>query len=83
MHIHNLSENNSVLNTFISYTQQLAYQKTGKATTSTGFIPINVSLNMTGMSGMKIYQTSKFHPLKLPTQKCQWANAPRRDESGL
>jgi len=46
----------SVLNTFISYTQQLAYQKTGKATTSTGFIPINISLTMTGLSGMKIFQ---------------------------
>jgi hypothetical protein len=57
----------SVLNTFISYTQQLAYQKTGKATTSTGFIPINVSLTMTGLSGMKIYQEFNVDTNYLPS----------------
>jgi predicted chitinase len=57
----------SVLNTFISYTQQLAYQKTGKATTSTGFIPINISLTMTGLSGMKIFQEFTVDTNYLPS----------------
>ena len=46
----------SVLYNLISYAQQLKVEATSSATTSTGFIPINVSLKMTGMSGMKIYQ---------------------------
>lgn len=57
----------SVLNTFISYGQQLMYEQTGSATTSTGFIPINVSLTMTGLSGMKIYQEFTVDTNYLPS----------------
>ena len=57
----------SVLNTFISYGQQLMYEQTGSATTSTGFIPINISLTMAGMSGMKIYQEFTVDTNYLPS----------------
>jgi len=62
----------SVLNNFIAYSQQLKVEATSSATTSTGFIPINVSLKMTGMSGMKIYQEftlkTDFLPSNYQTQ---------------
>jgi hypothetical protein len=57
----------SVLNSFIRYTQQLASEKNNAASTSTGFIPINMSLTMTGMSGMKIYQEFTINTSYLPT----------------
>ena len=57
----------SVLNTFINYVQQSNYIKDKKATTSTGFIPINVSLRMFGMSGMKIYQEFTLNTDYLPS----------------
>ena len=56
-----------VLNNFINYAQQLKVEATSSATTSTGFIPINVSLNMTGMSGMKIYQEFNLKTDFLPS----------------
>lgn len=46
----------SILNSFITFAEQSTYEKTQIPSTSTGFIPLNVSLTMTGMSGMKIYQ---------------------------
>lgn len=57
----------SVLNNLISYAQQLKVEATSSATTSTGFIPINVSLKMTGMSGMKIYQEFTLRTDFLPS----------------
>jgi len=57
----------SVLNTFITYAQQLMFEQTGSATTSTGFIPINISLTMTGLSGMKIYQEFTVDTNYLPS----------------
>ena len=57
----------SVLNNLISYAQQLKVEATSSATTSTGFIPINVSLKMTGMSGMKIYQEFTLRTEFLPS----------------
>jgi len=56
-----------VLNNLIAYAQQLKVEATSSATTSTGFIPINVSLNMTGMSGMKIYQEFTLRTDFLPS----------------
>jgi predicted chitinase len=61
------SSYSSVLNTFISYGQQLMYEQTGSATTSTGFIPINISLTMAGLSGMKIYQEFTVDTNYLPS----------------
>lgn len=61
----------SVLNSFIRYTQQVAYEKEGAASTSTGFIPINMSLTMTGLSGMKIYQEFTINTSYLPTNYSQ------------
>ena len=57
----------SVLNSFIRYTQQLASENNNAASTSTGFIPINMSLTMTGLSGMKIYQELTVNTSYLPT----------------
>ena len=57
----------STLNSFITYTQQLSYSKTHLPNTSTGFIPINVSLTMRGMSGMKIYQEFSLDTNYLPS----------------
>ena len=57
----------SVLNSFIRYSQQLASEKNNAASTSTGFIPINMSLTMTGLSGMKIYQEFTINTSYLPT----------------
>jgi len=57
----------STLNSFISYAQQLSYSKTHLPNTSTGFIPINVSLTMRGMSGMKIYQEFRLDTDYLPS----------------
>ena len=57
----------SVLNTFITYVQQLMFEQTGSATTSTGFIPINISLTMAGLSGMKIYQEFTVDTNYLPS----------------
>jgi hypothetical protein len=65
----------SVLNNIISYAQQLKVEATSSATTSTGFIPINVSLKMTGMSGMKIYQEFTLRTDFLPSNyqtKMSW-----------
>ena len=56
-----------VLNNLIAYAQQLKVEATSSATTSTGFIPINVSLKMTGMSGMKIYQEFTLRTDFLPS----------------
>lgn len=57
----------SVLNSFIRYAEQVKYEKTQKPSTSTGFIPLNVSLTMTGMSGMKIYQEFTLDTNYLPS----------------
>ena len=61
----------SVLNSFIRYSQQLASEKNNAASTSTGFIPINMSLTMTGLSGMKIYQEFTINTSYLPTNYSQ------------
>jgi hypothetical protein len=57
----------SVLNSIIRYAQQLASKNNNAASTSTGFIPINMSLTMTGLSGMKIYQEFTINTSYLPT----------------
>jgi|LakMenE01Jun11ns_1017448.scaffolds.fasta_scaffold9957461_3 hypothetical protein len=63
----NFSTYQSTLNSFINYQQNVMAEFTSSASTSTGFIPINVSLEMTGMSGMKIYQEFTVDTKYLPS----------------
>lgn len=57
----------SVLNSFITLNQNLTSELSSSASTTTGFIPINVSLTMTGLSGMKIYQEFTIDTNYLPS----------------
>lgn len=57
----------STLNSFITYAQTITSEISGSASLLTGFIPINVSLTMTGMSGMKIYQEFTVDTKYLPS----------------
>ena len=57
----------NTLNSFITFAQNITSEISSSASTSTGFIPINVSLRMTGMSGMKIYQEFTVDTKYLPS----------------
>ena len=63
----NFNSYSNTLNSFITFGQNINYELSGSASTSTGFIPINVSLRMTGMSGMKIYQEFTIDTKYLPS----------------
>jgi hypothetical protein len=63
----NFNSYSNTLNSFITFAQNITFELSGSASTSTGFIPINVSLKMTGMSGMKIYQEFTIDTNYLPS----------------
>jgi len=63
----NFNSYSNTLNSFITFAQNITSELSGSASTSTGFIPINVSLRMTGMSGMKIYQEFTIDTKYLPS----------------
>jgi hypothetical protein len=63
----NFKSYSNALNSFITFAQNITFELSGSASTSTGFIPINVSLRMTGMSGMKIYQEFTVDTKYLPS----------------
>ena len=63
----NFNSYSNTLNSFITFAQNITSELSSSASTSTGFIPINVSLKMTGMSGMKIYQEFTIDTKYLPS----------------
>ena len=67
----NMNSYQSFMSTMLQYNEALNAVKEKKASPTIGFLPINLSLTMDGLSGMKVYQKfsvdSTFLPSNYPT----------------